>query len=73
MAHKKSQLYSSLWQSCDELRGGMDEVLQSITRRLVDRLRELHGRYARPLPELERDVEKFAAKIAGHLGKMSIA
>ena len=21
---KKSQLYSSLWQSCDELRGGMD-------------------------------------------------
>ena len=24
MALKKSQLYSSLWQSCDELRGGMD-------------------------------------------------
>ena len=24
MAMKKSQLYSSLWQSCDELRGGMD-------------------------------------------------
>lgn len=24
MAIKKSQLYSSLWQSCDELRGGMD-------------------------------------------------
>lgn len=24
MAVKKSQLYSSLWQSCDELRGGMD-------------------------------------------------
>lgn len=23
MALKKSQLYSSLWQSCDELRGGM--------------------------------------------------
>ncbi len=22
--HKKSELYSSLWQSCDELRGGMD-------------------------------------------------
>ena len=24
MALKKSQLYSKLWQSCDELRGGMD-------------------------------------------------
>jgi type I restriction enzyme M protein len=24
MAIKKSDLYSSLWQSCDELRGGMD-------------------------------------------------
>ena len=24
MALKKSQLYASLWQSCDELRGGMN-------------------------------------------------
>ncbi len=24
MVLKKSELYSSLWQSCDELRGGMD-------------------------------------------------
>jgi type I restriction enzyme, S subunit len=24
MAIKKSELYSSFWQSCDELRGGMD-------------------------------------------------
>ena len=24
MATKKSELYSSLWKSCDELRGGMD-------------------------------------------------
>ena len=24
MALKKSQIYASLWQSCDELRGGMD-------------------------------------------------
>ena len=24
MAIKKSELYSSLWESCDELRGGMD-------------------------------------------------
>lgn len=24
MAIKKSELYSAFWQSCDELRGGMD-------------------------------------------------
>jgi len=24
MALKKSELYSALWKSCDELRGGMD-------------------------------------------------
>ena len=28
MAIKKSELYSSLWKSCDELRGGMDASVQ---------------------------------------------
>ncbi|GBE20280.1 hypothetical protein BMS3Abin17_01018 [archaeon BMS3Abin17] len=28
MAIKKSELYSSLWKSCDELRGGMDKILK---------------------------------------------
>ncbi len=27
MALKKSEPYSSLWASCDDLRGGMDELL----------------------------------------------
>jgi len=27
---KKSELYSSLWKSCDELRGGMDGHLQTM-------------------------------------------
>ncbi len=30
MAIKKSELYSSLWRSCDELRGGMDASQYSI-------------------------------------------
>ena len=29
MAVKKSELYSSLWASCDALRGGMDAVLHN--------------------------------------------
>ncbi len=27
MAIKKSEIYSALWESCDELRGGMDASL----------------------------------------------
>ena len=30
MAIKKSELYSSLWQSCDELRGGMDAEIAAL-------------------------------------------
>ena len=29
MPLKKSELYSSLWRSCDELRGGMDAICGS--------------------------------------------
>jgi len=34
MAIKKSQLYSSLWQSCDELRGGMDAEIEALEQKL---------------------------------------
>jgi len=30
MAIKKSELYSSLWQSCDGLRGGMDAEIPAL-------------------------------------------
>ena len=156
MALKKSQLYSSLWQSCDELRGGMDasqykdyvltllfmkyvsdryagqpdaliEVpegggfadmaklkgdkeigdrintiigrlaealiktlvvedkwsasirtaiegeVQQITQQLAGRVKALDERYARPLPELEREVEVFSEKVEGHLRQMGLS
>ena len=119
MALKKSQLYSSLWQSCDELRGGMDasqykdyvltllfmkyvsdkhasdpNALIDVSRgipaciviidkegaaievdvqRLAARIREIEDRYARPLTELERDVETFSAKVDGHLKRMGLS
>jgi type I restriction enzyme M protein len=34
MAIKKSELYSSLWKSCDELRGGMDELEAKVNKHL---------------------------------------
>ena len=48
MALKKSQLYSSLWQSCDELRGGMDTstALPSLSGREI-------GAICVPLPPLD--------------------
>jgi type I restriction-modification system DNA methylase subunit len=35
MAIKKSALYSSLWSSCDELRGGMDARFVSLMNRYL--------------------------------------
>jgi type I restriction-modification system DNA methylase subunit len=41
MALKKSALYSSLWRSCDELRGGMDASQYKDYILMVDRLTKL--------------------------------
>ena len=35
MPIKKSELYSSLWASCDELRGGMNAELAALEARLA--------------------------------------
>lgn len=61
MAIKKSDLYSSLWASCDELRGGMDAI------------RQLAERYSTPLPQLTTEVETLSARVAGHLQKMGVS
>ena len=34
MPIKKSELYSSLWKSCDELRGGMDALSAKVDEHL---------------------------------------
>ncbi len=44
--------------------------VQRITQQLAGRVKELEERYAKPLPELERDVEAFSERVAGHLSKM---
>lgn len=49
MALKKSELYSSLWKSCDELRGGIvaHELAHLIERRHNDRFTGLLDRHLR--------------------------
>ena len=48
-----------------------DEV-QRLTQELTGRVKELEERYAQPLPDLERDVETFSAKVEAHLLNMGV-
>lgn len=55
------------------LRAAIDGEVQRVTQQLAGRIKELEERYAKPLPELEREVEAFSAKVEGHLKKMGLA
>jgi len=59
MAVKKSDLYSSLWKSCDELRGRIDAIRYRLT-----------GRDEKHLPELTAEVEAPKTQVEKHLEKM---
>ena len=50
----------------------IQEEVQRLTQHLTGRIKELDERYARPLPELEREVGDLSAKVEGHLKKMGI-
>ncbi len=43
-----------------------------ISQRLAARITELAERYARTLPELDRDVEALTAKVEAHLKHMEL-
>ena len=55
------------------IRLAIEGEVQRLTRQLSGRVKELEERYARPLPELEREVEEFGAKVEGHLKRMGIS
>ena len=55
------------------IRVSIDGEVQRLTQQLAGRVKELEERYARPLPELEREVEEFGEKVEGHLEKMGVA
>ncbi len=54
------------------IQADIQEEVQRLTQHLTGRIKELEERYARPLPELEREVDDFSAKVEGHLKKMGI-
>lgn len=50
----------------------IEDEVQRLTQQLADRLKELEERYARPLPELEQEVEVLSEKVGYHLKKMGL-
>ena len=55
------------------VRDAVEGEVQRLTQGLAGRVKELEERYAKPLPELERDVESFGKKVEGHLKRMGVA
>ncbi len=53
--------------------GAIGREVERLTGGLVDRVRVLERRYAKPLPELARQVGEFGAKVEGHLERMGLS
>ena len=54
------------------IRAAIDDEVQRLTRQLARRVEGLEERYAEPLPNLERDVAAFTAKVESHLKRMGV-
>ena len=48
----------------------IEREVQRVTQHLAGRVKDLEERYANPLPVLEREVEAFSERVAGHLRRM---
>ena len=46
--------------------------VQRLTQQLAGRVKDLEERYAQPLQKLEREVEEFGDRVAGHLKMMGV-
>ena len=55
------------------IRADIQGEVQRLTQQLAGRVKELEERYARPLPELEGEVDDFSTRVEGHLKKMGIS
>jgi len=54
------------------IKSAIEAEVQRVTQRLAGRVKELEERYARPLPELEAEVEGVAEKVQEHLKRMGV-
>ena len=67
----KSLVVKDKWLA--SIRAAIEAEVQRLTQSLAARIMEIEDRYARPLPELERDVEAFSAKVGRHLARMGLS
>ena len=54
------------------IRAAIEGQVDRLTQQLAGRVRALEDRYASPLPELEREMRAYSAKVEGHLKKMGL-
>ncbi len=54
------------------IEGAIGKEVERLTDGLVDRVRELEGRYSDALPQLEQRVEEYGGKVADHLRRMGL-
>ncbi len=69
MAIKKSELYSTLWESCDKLRGSMDA---SQNKNYVLAMRFIKYISDTALPSLSGRVDTLNGKVSDHLKEMGL-
>lgn len=69
-AEIKALVVEDKWLAAVEV--SIEGEVNRLAQRLAGRVKELEERYARPLPELEREVEAFSEKVEGHLKKMGL-
>ena len=55
------------------VQGAIGNEVECLANGLVDRVRVLEERYANALPELERRVEDYGAKVESHLNRMGLS
>jgi len=55
------------------IRAAIETEVHHLTQSLAARIQQIEERYARPLPELEQDVEAFSRKVEQHLAQMGVA
>ena len=70
-AEIKSLVVEDKWIS--SIRAQIDTEESRLTQHLSTRILELEDRYARPLPEVEREVEQYGEKVQAHLKELGLS
>ena len=71
VAEIKALVVDDKW--CTSIKAAIADELQQLTQLLAGRVRQLTQRYARPLSEIEIEVEEITTKAAAHITRMGLS